>query len=83
MEGSPVPIFPPLRFRIVRMFPDSVGFCSQVSALWGKCDSTGLKLRPLVTEKRKLRGVVRKKGKVPLYPYFHLPSFRIVRLLTG
>ena len=35
-EGSPVPIFPPLRFRIVRMFPGSVGFYSQVLALWGK-----------------------------------------------
>ena len=32
-EGSPVPIFPPLRFRIVRMSLGSVGFCSQVSAL--------------------------------------------------
>ena len=43
-EGSPVPIFPPLRFRIVRMFLGSVGFCSKVSALWGKRGSTGLKL---------------------------------------
>ena len=32
---------------------------------------TGLKLRPTVTEKRKLREVVRKRGKVLLYPYFH------------
>ena len=32
-EGSPVPIFPLLRFRIVRMSLGSVGFCSQVSAL--------------------------------------------------
>ena len=32
---------------------------------------TGLKLRPIVTEKRKLREVVRKRGKVSLYPYFH------------
>ena len=32
---------------------------------------TSLKLRPTVSEKRKLRGVVRKRGKVPLYPYFH------------
>ena len=71
MEGSPVPIFPPLRFRIVRMFPNSVGFCSQVSALWGKCDSTGLKLQPTVSEKRKLREVVRKRGKVLLFPCFH------------
>ena len=37
-EGFPVLIFPPLRFRIVRMFPASVGFCSQVSAIWGKHD---------------------------------------------
>ena len=33
---------------------------------------TGLKLRPTVIEKRKLRKVVRKRGKVSLYPYFHL-----------
>ena len=32
---------------------------------------TGLKLQPTITEKRKLRKVVRKRGKVPLYPYFH------------
>ena len=32
-EGSPIPIFPPLRFEIVRIFPSSMGFCSQVSAL--------------------------------------------------
>ena len=32
---------------------------------------TGLKLRPIVTEKRKLREVVKKRGKVSLYPYFH------------
>ena len=31
----------------------------------------GLKFRPIVTQKRKLREVVRKRGKVPLYPYFH------------
>ena len=31
----------------------------------------GLKLRPTINEKRKLREVVRKRGKVPLYPYFH------------
>ena len=48
-EGSPIPIFSPLRFGIVRIFPSSVGFCSQVSALWGKCGSIGLKLRPTVT----------------------------------
>ena len=70
-EDSLVPIFPPLRFRIVRIFPSSMGFCSQVSALWGKCGSIGLKLRPTVTEKKKLREVVRKREKVPLYPYFH------------
>ena len=32
---------------------------------------TGLKLRPTVIEKRKLRKVVRKRGNVSLYPYFH------------
>ena len=70
-EDSPVSIFPPLRFRIMRMFPDSVGFCSQVSVLWGKRGSTSLKFRPTITEKRKLREVVRKRVKVFLYPYFH------------
>ena len=70
-EGFPVPIFPTLRFRIVRMFLGSVSFCFQVSALWEKRGSTGLKLRPTITEGRKLREVVRKREKVPLYPYFH------------
>ena len=32
---------------------------------------TGLKLRPTLTEKRKLREIVRKRGKIPLYSYFH------------
>ena len=32
---------------------------------------TGLKLRPTITQMKKLRKVVRKRGKVPLYPYFH------------
>ena len=61
-EGSLVPIFPSLSFEIVRMFPGSVGFCSQVSIVWGKHGSTSLKLRPTVSEKRKLREVVRKIG---------------------
>ena len=30
----------------------------------------GLKFRPIVTQKKKLREVMRKRGKVPLYPYF-------------
>ena len=46
MEGSPVPIFPPLRFRIVRMFPGSMGFNFQVSTLWEKRGSTGLNFDP-------------------------------------
>ena len=70
-EGSPIPIFPPLRFGIVRIFPSSVGFCSQVSALRGKRGSTGLKFQLTVTRRRKLREVVRKSKKVPLYSYFH------------
>ena len=32
---------------------------------------TSLKLRPTVTQKKKMRKVVRKREKVPLYPYFH------------
>ena len=32
---------------------------------------TGLKLRPTITQKKKMRKVVRKRGKVLLYPYFH------------
>ena len=32
---------------------------------------TSMKLRPTVTRRRKLREVVRKRGKIPLYPYFH------------
>ena len=31
----------------------------------------GLKLQPTIIKKRKLREVVRKRRKVPLYPYFH------------
>ena len=84
-EGPPVPIFPPLRFKIVRMFPDLVGFYFQVLALWGKRGSVGLKLRPTIIKKRKLREVVRKRGKVPLYPYFHpkLGDCEIVDWLNG
>ena len=65
-EGSPVPIFPLLRFKIVRTFLNLVGFCSKALALCGKRGSTGLKLRSTVTRRRKLREVVRKRGKVPL-----------------
>ena len=32
---------------------------------------TSLKFRPTVTKKGKLREVMRKREKVPLYPYFH------------
>ena len=32
---------------------------------------TGLKVWPTFSDKRKLREVVRKRRKVPLYPYFH------------
>ena len=38
---------------------------------------TGLKVRPIVSEKRKLREVVRKREKVPLYPYFHLYASKL------
>ena len=84
-EGFPIPIFPLLRFGIVRIFLRLVGFCSQVSALWGKRGSTGLKLRPTVTQRRKLREFMRKRGKVPMYPYFHpkLWNCEIVDWLNG
>ena len=32
---------------------------------------TSLKLRPMVSKKRKLREGARKRGKAPVYPYFH------------
>ena len=32
---------------------------------------TGTKVGHLVNEKRKLKEIVRKREKVPLYPYFH------------
>ena len=32
-EGSPILIFPPLNFRIMRMLADWIRFCSKVSAL--------------------------------------------------
>jgi len=38
---------------------------------------TDLKLRPTITEKRKLREVVRERGKLPLYPYFHPQSLEL------
>ena len=67
-EGKfpPIPIFSLLRFGIVKIFPNSVSFCSQVSTLWGKRGSTGLKLQSTVTRRRKLREIVRKRGKFPL-----------------
>ena len=46
-------------------------------------NTTRLELRPIVSEKRKLREVVRKRKEVSLYPYFHPPSFRIVRMLAS
>ena len=64
-EGSPIPIFSPLKFRILRIFHNSMGFCSQVSALWGKCGLTSLKLWPTIIWRRKLREVMRKRGKFP------------------
>ena len=64
-KGFPVSIFPLLRFKIVRTFPNLVGFCSKALALCGKHGLTGLKFRPTVTEKRKLREVMRKRRKVP------------------
>ena len=49
-----------------------------------KCKNiTGLKLRPTVTKKRKMREVVRKRGKVLLYPYFHPLRFKIVGIFLG
>ena len=41
------------------------------SAEKAKKKKKSLKLQPTVTRRRKLREVVRKRGKVPLYPYFH------------
>ena len=64
-EGSPIPIFSPLKFRILRIFHNSMGFCSQVSALWGKCGLTSLKLWPTIIWRRKLREVMRKREKFP------------------
>ena len=33
-EGSPVPIFPPPSFGIVRLLTGWIGFCSKVSSMW-------------------------------------------------
>ena len=44
---------------------------------------TDLKFQPTITEKRELREVVRKRRKVPLYPYFHPLRFRILRMFLG
>ena len=64
------------------MFPNSVGFGSQVSALWGICGSTGLKLQPTVTEKRKLRDCKEERAGSPV-PIFPPLRFRIMRMLMG
>ena len=37
-EGSSVPIFPPLGFRIVRILASWIGFYSKVSTMRVKCD---------------------------------------------
>ena len=34
-------------------------------------NNTGSKFQPTVSKKRKSREVVRKRGKIALYPYFH------------
>ena len=36
-EGSLIPIFPPLNFKIVRMLTGWIRFCSKVSVMWAKC----------------------------------------------
>ena len=65
------------------MFPSSMGFCSQVSALWGKHGSIGLKLRPTVTPEEKIeRGHEEEREGSPI-PIFPPLRFGIVRLLTG
>ena len=43
---------------------------------------TGLKVRPTVSKKRKLREVVRKRGKGSPVPNFPLLYFRIARMLA-
>ena len=40
----------------------------------------GPQLRPIISEKRKLREVVMKRGKVLLYPYFHPPTPQALEL---
>ena len=34
-------------------------------------NNIGPKLQPIISNKRKLKEIVKKRGKVPLYPYFH------------
>ena len=36
-EGSPIPIFPPPNFRIVRLLTSWMGFYSEISGMWVEC----------------------------------------------
>ena len=74
-EGSPVLIFPPLRFRIVKMFLGLVGFCSQVLALWGKTWFNRFEISTHNHREEEIeRGCEEEREGSPV-PIFPLPSF--------
>ena len=70
-EGSLIPIFPPLRFGIVRIFPSSV--------MWFNKSETSTHSHP----KEEIEGGREEERKSSSVPIFPLPSSEIVRLLTG
>ena len=78
-EGSPVPIFPPLRFRIVRIFPSSVGFCSQVS---GKNWFNRSKTSTYSYREEKIERGYEEERENSLVPIFPPLNFEIVKLST-
>ena len=82
-EGSPVPIFPPLRFEIVRYVSWLNGFLfssfSSMGKTWFNRFETSTHSHP---EEKIERGHEEERESSPI-PIFPPPSFKIVRLLTG
>ena len=70
-EGSPIPIFPPLRFGIVRIFPSSVTWFNRSE------------ISPHNHPEEEIEGGREEERESSSVPIFPPPSSEIVRLLTG
>ena len=82
-EGSPVPIFPPLKFRIVRTFPGSVGCLLSSFSFMGKMWFNRSKISTQSHREEEIeRGCEEEKEGSPI-PIFSPLRFEIMRLLTG